>query len=380
MFSLRKLTTIAVACVCALGITTGTYIVKSNSNSERPEQAVQGISTVSYDNSQLSEYADQIASLVNKERASYGLKPVKVSPKLSGAANIRAKEIKQLFSHTRPDGSSCFTAITEAGITYRSAAENIAYGQKSPQAVMTAWMNSEGHRVNILNANMEYIGVGVYYSGGTYYWSQFFAVSNDLSNGAYLPDGSGTNTTTKQETTTVTEATMEQTTKKPEVTKPPVTEPVPEVTTPPTEKPKPDVTTTCPRPNTQPESTTTSVMSESDKVTESVTTTVTTPCDTNCEPTGDCYDPSDCIDGSCDTYNDCYENSCPTNNNGLDWILPWLTNNCDNSSNNNCNSKNNNSCDNSTNPNGWFVFGNSNNTQSSNCPWTDVLWSILSQR
>ena len=148
---------------------------------------LQETKAVDYGSDQLAEYAEQVAILVNKERVSYGLSPVKVSPLLSEAANIRAGELKKNFSHTRPDGTSCFTAISEREIQYSSVAENIAYGQKNPESVMDSWMHSDGHRANILNEKMEYIGVGVFYQDGVYYWSQFFAVSDNLSDGAYLP-------------------------------------------------------------------------------------------------------------------------------------------------------------------------------------------------
>ena len=79
-----------------------------------------------------------------------------------------------MFSHTRPDGRSCFTALTDLGISYGGAGENIAYGQSSPEEVMTAWMNSSGHRANILNSSFTKLGVGVYKSGNTIYWVQLF--------------------------------------------------------------------------------------------------------------------------------------------------------------------------------------------------------------
>ena len=116
----------------------------------------------------------QVLALVNEERAKHGLQSLTYDSLVSSAANIRAKEIKSLFSHTRPDGRSCFTALDEVGYSYRKAGENIAYGQKSAKEVMSAWMNSEGHRANILG-DYTYIGIGVYESGGTIYWSQFFA-------------------------------------------------------------------------------------------------------------------------------------------------------------------------------------------------------------
>lgn len=155
------------------------------------EKIPQDTLSVSYDAANHAEYAEQVAALVNQERAANGLQPLSFSPLLSEAAVIRSGELKENFSHTRPDGTSCFTAMDELGITYRAAAENIAYGQRSPESVMDAWMNSSGHRANILNESMEYIGVGVVYREGVYYWTQLFAVSEDLSDGAYLPGENG---------------------------------------------------------------------------------------------------------------------------------------------------------------------------------------------
>lgn len=120
-----------------------------------------------------SSLAMQVLSIVNSERAKYGLDALTYDSTLSRAADIRAVEIKTLFSHTRPDGRSCFTALDEVGYSYRKAGENIAYGQRSAEEVMNAWMNSDGHRANILG-DYDYIGIGVYEKGGVIYWSQFF--------------------------------------------------------------------------------------------------------------------------------------------------------------------------------------------------------------
>ena len=136
--------------------------------------------SASYADAATEKYAMQVAGIVNRERAANGLAPLKYSDKLSEAALVRAEEIQSVFSHTRPNGTRCFTAVTEAGINYRSVGENIAYGQRTPEEVMHSWMNSSGHRANILGA-YDYIGIGVTYKNGTYYWSQFFAVSDDLS-------------------------------------------------------------------------------------------------------------------------------------------------------------------------------------------------------
>ena len=120
-------------------------------------------------------FANQVVKLVNEERAKAGLSPLSVNSKAANAAQTRAREIEKSFSHTRPDGSSCNTALTEAGVSFRGAGENIAYGQTTPQQVMEGWMNSSGHRANILNANYTSIGVGHYKNGaGVDYWTQLF--------------------------------------------------------------------------------------------------------------------------------------------------------------------------------------------------------------
>ncbi len=119
-------------------------------------------------------YIAEVLRLVNIERVNEGLSELKTTTELNKAAHIRALETKTLFSHTRPDGSSCFTALDECNVSYNTAGENIAYGQKTPKDVVTAWMNSEGHRANILSSKFGKIGIGCYYSNGTYYWTQMF--------------------------------------------------------------------------------------------------------------------------------------------------------------------------------------------------------------
>lgn len=121
------------------------------------------------------EFADQVVNLVNEERTRAGLNPLTVHSGAAGAAQTRAKEIERSFSHTRPDGSSFNTALTAAGVNFRGAGENIAYGQTTPQQVMEVWMNSSGHRANILNANYTSIGVGHNRNAqGVDYWTQLF--------------------------------------------------------------------------------------------------------------------------------------------------------------------------------------------------------------
>lgn len=127
------------------------------------------------DGSQDVSAAKKVADLVNQERAKAGLAPLEVKVNLQTAAQVRAKEIEKSFSHTRPNGSSFSTVLAENGVDYRGSGENIAWGQRSPEEVMNGWMNSEGHRANILNKNFKYIGVGYHVnSNGTGYWTQLF--------------------------------------------------------------------------------------------------------------------------------------------------------------------------------------------------------------
>lgn len=126
------------------------------------------------DTDMLASQAQQVVSLVNEERAKAGLPALTVDSKVQKAAQVRAREQATSFSHTRPNGSSYDTALKEAGATYAASGENIAYGQKTAQAVMQAWMGSSGHRANILSTRYQKIGVGYVEIGGQVYWTQLF--------------------------------------------------------------------------------------------------------------------------------------------------------------------------------------------------------------
>ena len=117
-----------------------------------------------------------VLELVNAARAQNGKSPLTLDDALTDVAQLRAEEIVQSFSHTRPNGSSCFTATQEAGISGGAMGENIAAGQNSPASVMNSWMNSEGHRANILSGDFTSIGIGYVKSGSGYghYWVQMF--------------------------------------------------------------------------------------------------------------------------------------------------------------------------------------------------------------
>ena len=147
----------------------------TGSSQAQSSQPVSSGSGVSQPSDGLSSFAQQVVDLVNVERAKAGLQPLAVHTGATVAAQVRAVETEQSFSHTRPDGSSFTTALTEQGVSYRSAGENIAWGQRTPQQVMEGWMNSSGHRANILSERFTAIGVGYYRSAsGVNYWTQLF--------------------------------------------------------------------------------------------------------------------------------------------------------------------------------------------------------------
>ncbi|WP_243109982.1 CAP domain-containing protein [Clostridium sp. E02] len=126
------------------------------------------------DSTSNDSYTKQVVDLVNTERAKEGLSPLTIDDNAAKAADIRAKEIQTKFDHTRPNGSSFSSVLRENGVSFSGAGENIAWGQRSPQEVMTAWMNSAGHRANIMNPNFKHIGVGNQENSGTQYWVQLF--------------------------------------------------------------------------------------------------------------------------------------------------------------------------------------------------------------
>lgn len=114
---------------------------------------------------------------VNAERARAGKNALTMNAGLCNCASIRAKEIATYFSHTRPNGTSCFTVLGEVGVNYTACGENLAKGQTSVTDVMNSWMNSSGHRENILSSKHDYnsFGCACYTVGGVNYWVQEFA-------------------------------------------------------------------------------------------------------------------------------------------------------------------------------------------------------------
>ncbi|MEV4508827.1 CAP domain-containing protein [Dactylosporangium sp. NPDC049525] len=123
-----------------------------------------------------ASYEQQVLTIVNTERAKAGCKPLAYNAKLTTAARKHSQDMatNNYFSHTSQDGTSFATRITNAGYKWSGAAENIAKGQRTPADVMNAWMNSSGHRANILNCGLKDLGVGLAYQGKTPIWTQDF--------------------------------------------------------------------------------------------------------------------------------------------------------------------------------------------------------------
>jgi uncharacterized YkwD family protein/spore coat assembly protein SafA len=130
--------------------------------------------TVPLTDSTVTSFESEVVRLVNEIRVQNGLSELKEDWELSRVARYKSQDMKDnnYFSHTSPTYGSPFTMMKSFGLTYKTAAENIAKGQSSPQAVVNAWMNSSGHRANILNSSFTKIGVGYVKSGN--YWTQMF--------------------------------------------------------------------------------------------------------------------------------------------------------------------------------------------------------------
>lgn len=150
-------------------------IKKANSHIKNPDLIYPGqILYIPTTNSNVVNYENEVIRLVNEIRVQNGLKPLTSDWQLSRVARYKSQDMKDnnYFSHTSPVYGSPFQMMKSFGLSYRTAAENIAKGQLTPQAVVNAWMNSSGHRANILNPSFTKIGVGYVESGR--YWTQMF--------------------------------------------------------------------------------------------------------------------------------------------------------------------------------------------------------------
>ena len=164
MSRIQKIVFAALAAAALTGVAGAVHL-------DRP---VQGSSSVSA-GIQSSSAASEVVRLTNSARSKNGYAALVEDGVLSEAAAVRAREIARSFSHTRPSGASFSSALSESGVSYLRAGENIASGQKSASEVVNAWMNSPGHRANILNSSYSRIGSASVNIDGTHYWVQLFA-------------------------------------------------------------------------------------------------------------------------------------------------------------------------------------------------------------
>ena len=151
-------------------VTTQKPIQSSNGMTKKPT-TTQPTQTTS---SSVSAFEKKVVELTNVERSKQGLAPLTLDTALSKVAHAKAQDMKDknYFDHNSPTYGSPFDMMKSFGISYRSAGENIAMGQTSPEQVVQAWMESPGHRANIMNSSFTHIGVGYVASGN--YWSQMF--------------------------------------------------------------------------------------------------------------------------------------------------------------------------------------------------------------
>ena len=150
-------------------------IIAANPQITNPDLIYPGqVLTIPQVDAGVRSFEQEVVRLVNEQRARHGLKPLTENWELSRVARYKSQDMvdNRYFSHTSPTYGSPFQMIRAFGVSFRTAGENIAYGQRTPQAVVNAWMNSSGHRANILNASYTQIGVGYVANGN--YWTQMF--------------------------------------------------------------------------------------------------------------------------------------------------------------------------------------------------------------
>ena len=151
-------------------------IIASNPQVSNPDLIYPGqILTIPEEDAAVTQYEQEVIRLVNEIRVQNGLSALTYNWELSRVARYKSQDMvdNRYFSHTSPTYGTPFQMIRSFGLSYRSAGENIAYGQRTPQAVVNAWMNSSGHRANILSSSYTQIGVG--YVANGHYWTQMFS-------------------------------------------------------------------------------------------------------------------------------------------------------------------------------------------------------------
>ncbi|WP_163582718.1 SafA/ExsA family spore coat assembly protein [Gracilibacillus saliphilus] len=149
-------------------------IIEANQQIENPDLIYPNQKVTIPTKDEIKSIEHQVIQYTNQEREKYGLSPLRPDWQLSRVARYKSQDMQQnnYFSHQSPTYGSPFNMMSDFNINYRSAAENIAQGQETPYQVVQAWMNSSGHRANILNGEYTHIGVGYVRSGN--YWTQMF--------------------------------------------------------------------------------------------------------------------------------------------------------------------------------------------------------------
>ena len=150
-------------------------IIQANPQVSNPDLIYPGqVLCIPQLDSSVASYEHEVVRLVNEIRQQNGLKPLTENWELSRVARYKSQDMldNRYFSHTSPTYGSPFQMIKAFGLSYRTAGENIAKGYASPQAVVNGWMNSSGHRANILNVSYTQIGIGYVAQGN--YWTQMF--------------------------------------------------------------------------------------------------------------------------------------------------------------------------------------------------------------
>ena len=148
-------------------------MLENNKTTNTPTETTPAV--LSQDGTAITRFKAEVIRLNNSARKKNGAADLEEMEILGAMADTRAKEASILFKHTRPDGTRCFTIFAENSLKYRAAGENLAYGFKTPETLVAAWMNSEGHRRNILDPDFKYIGIGYFVNEkGTLYCSTLF--------------------------------------------------------------------------------------------------------------------------------------------------------------------------------------------------------------
>ncbi|MBU3143193.1 CAP domain-containing protein [Clostridium sp. CF012] len=150
---------------------------KATPTKAAPTKVTPAKATTEANSTENNKLEKEVVTLVNQERAKQGLAPLKDNLQLSNVARTKSEDMRDnnYFSHTSPTYGSPFDMMKKFGITYSAAGENIAMGQPTAASVMNGWMNSPGHKANILSANFTEIGVGVAKDkSGSIYWTQQF--------------------------------------------------------------------------------------------------------------------------------------------------------------------------------------------------------------